>query len=191
MMNWDNVQKCADNCHDEFSNIYITSIGFIDTMSRILLESGFHPSIYFSIHGSSDEERAQLIPSVKNKNIANLQQIIDFGRFYTRKGGRVVWNYMICNTNSSEESLQQLLMLCEYIDYPLEFRFTKYIDIHKNNEIKEVGDAVIRAFYLKLLGQVHPNIRIRLSRLEGEEMGIACGQMRACMQKKWDIDKVR
>ncbi len=188
MMNWDNVQKCAHKFCNEFSSIYTTSIGLIDTMDRILLKSDFHPDIYFSIHGSSDRERAQLMPSVKSRGIANLQQIIDFGRVYIQQGGRVVWNYMICSTNASEASLQHLLMLCSSIDYPIELRFTKYIDIHKDNEIKEVGDSTIRVFYEKMLEKVCPNIHIRISQLEGEEMGIACGQMRACMQA---IDKVR
>lgn len=183
MLNWNNIQKCVDICHNEFSNIYITSIGFIHIMKRILLKSDFYPSIYFSIHGSSDNERTQLIPSAQSQTVANLQQIIDFGRLYTQQSGRVVWNYMLCNINSTIESFQQLLKLCECVDYPLELRFTKYIDICKNNNIQEIEDNIIRTFYQKFLEQAPSNIHIRLSSLEGEEMGIACGQMRASMQK--------
>ena len=119
MMNWDNVRRCACGCGQMFSSIYVTSIGILDTMERILASPEFHPSVYFSIHGSSDAERARLIPSAGGRNAASLRQIIDFGRAYTRQGERVVWNYMICSTNSSESSLQQLLELCAGIEYPL------------------------------------------------------------------------
>lgn len=182
MMNWDNVRRCACGCGQMFSSIYVTSIGILDTMERILASPEYHPSVYFSIHGSSDAERARLIPSAGGRNAASLRQIIDFGRAYTRQGERVVWNYMICSTNSSESSLQQLLELCAGIEYPLELRFTKYIDIHKRNRIAEIGDASFRAFYQKMSEQVRPNIHIRLSQLEGESMGIACGQMRASVR---------
>lgn len=184
MMNWDNVQRCACCCRNMFSNIYVTSIGIIDTMEKILATPDFHPTIYFSIHGSNDAERARLIPSVVNQNVANLQQIIDFGRVYAGRGERVVWNYMICSINSSDSSLQHLLKLCACIDYPLELRFTKYIDIHKHNHIEEISNDDFYMFYRKMSAQVHPNIHIRLSQLEGENMGIACGQMRANMHSK-------
>lgn len=183
MMNWCNVHKCISNFHDSFSNIYVTSIGVIKTMNNILSDADFHPDIYFSIHGSSDKERALLIPATKNKAIANLQHIIDFGKAYTQQGGRVIWNYMICNINSSKTSLEHLLELCTHIDYPLELRFTKYIDIHEDESIYAVEDNISNLFCQRILLETKPNICVRLSKLEGEGLGIACGQMRAYIQK--------
>lgn len=184
MMNWSNVYRCIVKYCNKFSDIYITSIGINDIMSSISLHMEYYPKVYFSIHGSSDDERAQLIPSVKNGLAANLQQIIEFGKIYTQQGGRVVWNYMLCNTNSSQMSLKNLTELFSHIEYPLEVRFTKYIDIHEDNGIKESDDNVISEFYQSLKNVVSSNILIRLSILEGEGVGIACGQMRAYMQKK-------
>lgn len=182
MMNWDSIKECAMKYYYEFSEIFVTSIGLYNVMCQILLEQDVQPCIYFSIHGPSDEERAKIIPASKHSGAASLQQIIDFGRAYTRQGGRVVWNYMLCSRNASEESLHQLQILCGYVDYPLEIRFTKYIDIHKDNGIAEVNDIIIQAFYKKIATQLQSNICIRFSKLEGERMGIACGQMRASMQ---------
>ena len=184
MMNWRNVYRCIEKYCNEFSDIYITSIGINDIMNNITSQMKYYPKIYFSIHGSVDEERALLIPSVKNEHIANLKQIIEFGRVYTQLGGQVVWNYMLCSTNSSKTSLKNLIDICFYIDYPLEIRFTKYINIYEDTGIMETKDNVIREFYQSIQDQVSANIRIRLSLLEGEDMGIACGQMRAYMQKK-------
>lgn len=191
MINWNNVQKCAYCCREIFSDVYITSIGIINTMKEILASPNFHPSIYFSIHGSSDAERAQLIPATAGRSVASLQQIIDFGRAYTCQGNRVVWNYMICNTNSFDSSLQQLLELCASIEYPLELRFTKYIDIHKHNQIAEIQDADFRIFFQNISEQVRSNIQVRLSHLEGESMGIACGQMRARVHRHQAESKAR
>ena len=188
MMNWSNVYKCIVKYCNEFSDIYLTSIGINEIMNTVPLQFDYYPKIYFSIHGSSDEERERLIPSVKNGHVANLQQIIEFGRSYTQLGGRVVWNYMLCNTNSSKRSLERLLKICSLIEYPLEIRFTKYIDIHVDNGIKESNDNAIRTFFQSVLNEVSSNIHIRFSLLEGEDVGIACGQMRAYMQKKL-VDK--
>lgn len=182
MMNWENIQRCASIYCNSFDDIYVTSIGVIDIMNEIIRSMDFCPCIYFSIHGSSDEERGKLIPSAMSINIASLNQIIEFGKIYTQNGGRVVWNYMLCNINCLNESFEQLLALCKKVNYNLELRFTKYIDIHKDNGIKEVEDTAIYGFYQKLLKQLSSNIHVRLSSLEGEEMGIACGQMRAYMQ---------
>lgn len=182
MLNWENIRRCVESYSKEFLKIYLTSIGVVCSMHEILSELKIYPNIYFSLHASSDNERAELIPSVGNEKIANLQQIIDFGKYYTQMGGQVIWNYMICNINSSDESFQRLLRLCKNVDYQLDIRFTKYIDIQKNNKIKEVDGAVSNDFCQKLLKQVPSNIHVRFSTLEGEEMGIACGQMRAFIQ---------
>ena len=184
MMNWGNIQKCVKNYSNKFLNIYMTSIGVFSTMRKILYGLEFYPNIYFSIHASCDKEREQIIPLASKKKIANLQQIIDFGKSYTQKGGQIVWNYMICNINSSEESLQQLLKLCKNLDYQLDIRFMKYIDIKRDSNIKKVDNVISNAFCQKLSEQLPSNIRVRFSTLEGEEIGIACGQMRAFLQDK-------
>lgn len=189
MLNWDNIRKCEAENRSKFADIYMTSVGMVHTMKKILSESNFYPSIYFSIHASCDEEREQLIPLTSQNEIANLQQIIDFGRSYTRNGGRVVWNYMICNINSSDKSCCQFLNLCQKVDYALDIRFTKYIDIQKENKINEVSDTISYAFGKKISEQLASNIHVRFSSLEGKEMGIACGQMRASLQRRNDMEK--
>lgn len=189
MMNWDSVRKSALSFNRNFSSIYVTSIGLVSVLRSVLADADFYPAFYFSIHGSSDEERACLIPAAKRKDIANIQQIINFGRLYSPQGGRIIWNYMICSTNSSEKSLQQLLKLCDSFDYPLEIRFTNYMDIHEDVGIEPVSDTITHAFFQQFLQQVPSNISVRLSRLEGEEMGIACGQMRAFIPATLESEK--
>lgn len=182
MLNWDSIQECGIKNCSKFEDIYMTSIGVRHTMERILSESNFCPGIYFSLHASCDEEREQLIPSVRQKEIVDLQQIMDFGRTYTRNGGRVVWNYMICNINSSDEALCRFVDLCQKVDYRLDVRFTKYVDIQKENGIREVDNAISHTFYEKISEHLSSNIHVRFSSMEGEEIGIACGQMRASLQ---------
>lgn len=189
MLNWCSVQECGIKNCSMFESIYVTSIGIRHTMGEILSESNFYPGIYFSLHASCDEERGRLIPLTTRKEIANLQQIIDFGRIYTRNGGRVVWNYMICNINSSDEACCRLVGLCQKVDYQLDIRFTKYINIQKENRIREVDNVISHAFCEKVSEQLSSNIHVRFSLMEGEEMGIACGQMRASLQNGNDMAK--
>lgn len=182
MMNWDNVQKCIISCKELFSDIYVTSIGRNDIMDKILSDYIIHPVFYFSIHGSNDDERAKLIPSVNDDKIASLDRIVEFGNAYSKLGGRVVWNYMLCNINSSEESVNRLIRLCNTVEYSLELRLTKYINIQFDNGIKACKDNVSYKIFNRLSRKLNSNIRIRLSQIEGESMGIACGQLRASMQ---------
>ena len=183
LLNWDNVKKAIDYYYDVFSNIYITTIGVSCTLNELLSLKTNLPDLYFSIHASSDFKRKIIIPMADNDQIANLQQILDFGKKYSRNGRRIILNYMICNINSSYDDVTNLVSLCRNVDYPLELRLTRYIDIGQKNGIESVDDAVVDNFIYQLSrGINNNNISVRLSRLEGEDMGIACGQMRASMQ---------
>lgn len=177
MLNWENIKKTICKVSDAFSAIHMTSVGIIPVMERILKDS-YNFKIFFSVHGSCDDERKQII-QYYNSEIANIRQIIDFCREYSANGGKCVWNYMLHTGNSSEDSKNRLLSLCQDIDFPLEIRFTKYIDIDVDNGIKEIDSHTIEMFVRKVSLEVPKSIRPRLSKLEGISTQIACGQLRA------------
>lgn len=187
MMNWNNIKPCIDLYENEFKEIYVTSIGYLSTMKEILNSLDNRVCFYFSIHGSSDIERSQIIPASQNVGFASIQQINEFGEKYTNHGGNIVWNYMLYNKNCSEKSLSNLISLCKSIKYPLSIRFTKYIDIKKDIDISGIDEYKFSHFYYSFMNSIPTNINVRISKLFGEDMGVACGQMRASMLEDGDL----
>lgn len=178
MLNWNTVSNVMGHFGDTFSAYYITSVGITSVFEEIL-QSNHLPEIYLSIHGSDDEERGKIIRLDENPMIANFEQILEFGKLYTQKGGRIVWNYIVCPYNSSEQSKSRLEILGKNIDYPLEIRFMKYIDIGIKNGMGVLSDDVISEMVAVVQKIKNPYFRARKSYLEGSDMGIACGQLRA------------
>ena len=94
---------------------------------------------------------------------------------------------MLHSENFSKSSLSNLINLCKRIDYPLSIRFTKYIDIKKNNHIFELNEREFNSFFSAFSKSTSDNINVRISKLVGENMGIACGQMRASLLEKGNL----
>lgn len=178
MLNWDTVSYTMDCFREKFSTYYATSVGIFSMFERVL-QGDYLPDIYFSVHGSNDAERRKIIRQHENPQIANIEQIFGFGRSYVKKGGKIIWNYMVCPFNSSEDSKMRLAELSERLDYPLEIRFMKYVDIGIENGITESSDDEVFEMYDTVAKLKNPFIQARKSYLEGTEMGIACGQLRA------------
>lgn len=180
MLNWNRIEKTAQHFEGHFSIFHLTSVGILETMSKIL-QGPFRPTIYFSIHGSCDQERDKIVALRRKGNVANIAQIISFCRKYSAVGGKCVWNYMVHKDNSSEESAQRLSAICQTLDFPLEIRFTKYVDIHTNNGILTVEQNEIAKFMQIVTKLTGRNIQLRLSELEGIASKMACGQLRASL----------
>ena len=187
MLNWDAVSETMEYFRGKFSVYYLTSVGIVNMFEKIQ-ENSILPVIYFSMHGSCDEERNKIIHQKENYRIADLEQLLKFGRVYVHKGGKIVWNYMVCSFNSAEESKARLEDLIRKIDYPLEIRLTKYTDIGKKNGIKGVTDQEIEEMYERLMNVKNLMVHVRKSWLEGVEIGIACGQLRAHAEEERMID---
>lgn len=182
MLNWDVVIEVINYFNGQFSENYITSVGIVPVLEDILKGNTF-PNIYFSIHGSNDVERRKIIHQENKSQIANIKQIIKFGKQYSERGGKVIWNYMVCSLNSSPSSIQRLVALAETIDYPIEIRFTQYIKIGVQNGIKASSYKMFSDM-VTTIGRVNnPLFQVRKSFLEGTKIGIACGQLRAHAQE--------
>lgn len=184
MQNWECVIRTMEHFRDTFDSFYVTSIGIRNTMDKIV-NGKYFPDIYFSIHGASDVERKKVIRFAANKECADLEKIIAFCREYVRLGGRCVWNYMLYEDNIKEESLYNLIDICNGIDFKLEIRFTKYIDICQENGIENIDDEKFESVIEEIESNVsNACVVLRISRLEGIESQIACGQMKASVQEK-------
>lgn len=182
MLNWDVVIEVINYFNGQFDKNYITSVGIVPVLEDIL-EGNVFPNIYFSIHGSNDVERRKIIHQENKSQIANIKQILEFGKQYSERGGKVIWNYMVCSINSTSSSIQRLVALAETINYPLEIRFTQYINIGVQNGIQVSSDKVFSDMITTIERVNNPLFQVRKSFLEGTKMGIACGQLRAHAQE--------
>lgn len=178
MLNWQCVKESIRYFQGQFSEFYLTSVGIVETMKSILRDV-YRPTIYFSVHGSSDEERDYIVPAQKHRNVANIKQILGFCKEYSTMGGKCVWNYMLHAGNTSQAAVDRLTMISETVDFPLEIRFTKYINIGVQNGISEIGENEMRRFVEDVSQHLKPTMRPRVSDLQGIEANIACGQLRA------------
>ena len=179
MCNWQCVAAAIEHFKEIFDVIDVTSVGIRSTMKQILLENVI-PNLFFSIHGSDDRERTRIVNPCDNMNVAFLEEIIEFCESYVlKKGGRCVWNYMLCNENMTKNSIMRLLEMVNNIDFPLELRFTKYVNICRDNGIREIPDDIVEKVLKEVKRKIRGNITVRYSHLEGIETQIACGQMRA------------
>ena len=178
MLNWRCVENTMKYYDKYFTSFHLTSVGIQKTMNEILIGS-CRPIIYFSIHGSCDQERGILIDYTKNSMIANFNQIISFCSQYTFMGGKCIWNYMVHKGNFTEYSINKFVTVCQSIDFPLEIRFTKYNDINIHNKIEEIDISKIKETLLLFQSLLPANVKTRLSILEGDTTGVACGQLRA------------
>lgn len=179
MCNW----QCIVNVIKRYKNIFdvidVTSIGIKMTMKQIL-DGEVTPKFFFSIHGSNNESRRWIVNPFNNGTVASIEEITDFCKHYViQKGGTCTWNYMVCQENMTLDTISELITLLNAIDFPLELRFTKYVNIYKDNGIHEIADSEFEKMFIQISENLKSNIIVRRSQLEGIETEIACGQMRA------------
>ena len=179
-LNWQAVLQIIYKYKDVFCKIFITTIGSKSMFNNILNLNIDYITLYISVHNADDIKRAALIPK-KNTDQANLSDIIYFTNKYIKKGGKVVWNYMMYNGNCSIKDANCLLDLLKQIKYKLDVRLTDYINI--TPKIIPAKKNELDSFVEYINNNRNTNITFRRSIVEGSGIGVACGQMRATKQK--------
>lgn len=182
MLNWENVYKICDIYKNKVEDIFVTTIGIKNVMNEVLKHNFI--KIFISLHGVSDKQRNKIIPNF-NKN-AQIKDILSFSKQYALKGGRIVWNYLMTQDNTNIKSANTLVKLLNEIDVPIEVRFTKYINIGVDNGIIPPNIYEIETFLNTINQMRNFNERkwtCRLSNIEGEDINVACGQLKASYHK--------
>lgn len=183
LLNWKCISAIAEENKDVVHSVFVTSIGIVKTLDEILQSGSRFAVLYFSIHGSSDGKRALLIP--QNASFANLEKLIVFTNDYVKSGGRVVWNYMLHSKNCTKEDAFALISLLQKVNVSISIRFTPYVSIISETEsssmIMPAGENEFNEF-IRIMSENSekiPNISFHVSNIEGKEINVACGQMRA------------
>lgn len=186
LLNWDVVISVKSYFHNVFGRFYITTIGSRDAFQKIAKSKQTDIVYYLSLHGSTDEERAWLMP--KAKQFCRVEELIDFAHKYSNQGGKVVLNYMLHKNNSHEACLDRLIQLLNGGNQNVSLRFTEFNRIEYNTDISGLSDVEIEKVisYIELRRTLDMKWCYRYSQLEGKDIGIACGQLRADILNEMD-----
>ena len=178
MLNWDNVEKAIRILHKMYPNaeLLLSTIGVNDNdVFRGILEISREINkvgLQFSIHKSTNVERAKLIPFA-NKWLLN--QIRDAGIMWWKETGRKPYlNYCIDGTNNKDEDYRNLSALFS----PIVFNMTFSVVCSSKETMKDAGYAnldAINDFQNRFLVDGY-NTRI-FNPAGQDDIGGGCGQL--------------
>ena len=184
--NYDNLLQFIRMLSDENGlhisqrNITVSTCGIVENMRR-LAEEKLQITLALSLHGSTQEKRAELMPIAKKYHI---QEVIDACRYYFEQTGRrITFEYsLVGGVNDTNEDAENLCRLVEDVNC--------HINLIPVNPIKE-RDYIeserrdILNFQNKL-EKKHINVTIR--REMGRDIDGACGQLRRRVSAKFKKD---
>ena len=185
-LNWDTVVKVKLYFHKTFNKFYVTTIGNRDIFKKLIEKKETDSVFYLSLHGSTDEERAWLMPNAKT--FCSLDELVSFVHMYSEQGGKVVINYMLHKYNSDKACLDRVIQLMRGNNHNVSLRFTEFNQIGGNTNIVGLSDVEIESVLSYFEARMNQSMKwsYRYSRLEGKDIGIACGQLRADIVKGKD-----
>ena len=175
--NYDNVVKFIKNASQEGGicisprNVSLSTCGLVPQMKQFA-EEGLPVNLTISLHASSDEDRARVMPVAKAYSI---REIMDACAYYFEKTGRrYIFEYtLIAGENCDKEHAESLAKLVK--GKPC------HVNLIRLNEVKErtLAAADEKAAY-RFLGVLEKmGISATLRRSLGSDIGGACGQLRA------------
>lgn len=176
MDNYDNLIKFIKLLTDENGlnisqrNVTVSTCGIVENMRR-LADEGLQITLALSLHGSTQQKRAELMP-IANKY--DIQEVVDACKYYFEKTGRrITFEYsLVGGVNDTDEDAENLCRLVRDLNC--------HINLIPVNPIKE-RDYVesekkdIMKFQSKL-ERKHINVTVR--REMGRDIDGACGQLR-------------
>lgn len=174
--NYDNLLKFIYMLSDENGlnisqrNITVSTCGLVDRIKQ-LAEEKLQITLALSLHGSTQEKRAELMPIAKRYNI---NEVVDACRYYFEKTGRrITFEYsLVGGVNDTDEDAENLCKLVGDMNC--------HINLIPVNPIKE-RDYVqsdkkdIYKFQAKL---EKAHIQATIRREMGRDIDGACGQLR-------------
>lgn len=174
--NYDNLLQFITMLTDENGlnisqrNLTVSTCGLVDKM-RSLADEKLQITLALSLHGSTQEKRAELMPIAKRYNI---DEVVDACRYYFEQTGRrITFEYsLVGGVNDTEEDAQNLCNLigdvnCHVNLIPVNpIKERDYIESEKKDILK----------FKNMLEKKHINATIR--REMGRDIDGACGQLR-------------
>ena len=186
-LNWETVKAIKASFQHKFHRFYVTTIGKRDILRTVIESKETDFTYYLSLHGTTDAERSILIPN--SSLFATVRELFQFIYSYSARGGKTVVNYMLHKGNCSAECLDRLIQLLYEANQNVTLRFTDYNSIEYNTGIiglnREEKVQVMSYFASKIGAKTLWNYHY--SHLEGNDIQIACDQLRAGMIAKGDL----
>ncbi|HSH96321.1 MAG TPA: 23S rRNA (adenine(2503)-C(2))-methyltransferase RlmN [Roseimicrobium sp.] len=180
--NYDAVMKAVHILHDTrganigASKVTLSTVGVVPGILR-LAEENQPCSLAVSLHGSTEEERAALIPANQRWP---LSELISACRVYNERTGRRIlfaWT-MIAGVNDSQNHARRVAVLLQGVD-----AHVNLIPLNETNGYagRESGGPAARAFQRTILDAGIPcTVRQR----RGIDVDAGCGQLKAARTKR-------
>lgn len=150
--------------------ITVSTVGLVPEIYRIAKE-GWKIKLAVSLHATSDEKRAELMPLGR---VYRLDQLKDALRYYQRANGRrITFEYLMMDrTNDSQKDAERLATFCEGL--ACHVNLIPYNAIGQG-EFRPSSSERIQQFKKHLLSK-KIDATVRYSR--GRNIDAACGQLR-------------
>jgi len=180
--NYDEVVKFLKNATAEEGarisarNISLSTCGIVPKMYR-LADEGIPLNLTVSLHATSDEDRARVMPVAKAYKI---EEILKACAYYFKKTGRrYYFEYtLIDGENCDEEHAKSLVALLK--GKPCHVNLIRLNEV-KERDLKSISD---KAAYRFLSALEKGGLSATLRRQIGVDIGGACGQLRASYLKE-------
>ena len=180
--NYDNVIRflrlltMEGGIHISARNISLSTCGLVPKMLAFAKE-GIPLNLTVSLHASTDEERARTMPVANAYKIADILKACDV--YFKETGRRYIFEYsLIGGENSDEKHAHALAALLK--GRPC------HVNLIRLNEVKERSlKTVTEKDAYRFLGMLEKEgISATLRRSMGNDIGGACGQLRASYLEK-------
>lgn len=174
--NYDNLLQFLRMLSDENGlnisqrNITVSTCGIVENMRR-LADEKLQITLALSLHGSTQEKRAELMPIARKYDI---QEVIDACRYYFEQTGRrITFEYsLVGGVNDTNEDAENLCRLVE--DLNCHINLIPVNPIKERDYIESERKDVLN--FQNMLAKRHINATIR--REMGRDIDGACGQLR-------------
>lgn len=174
--NYDNLLQFLRMLSDENGlnisqrNITVSTCGIVENMRR-LADEKLQITLALSLHGSTQEKRAELMPIARKYDI---QEVIDACRYYFEQTGRrITFEYsLVGGVNDTNEDAENLCRLVE--DLNCHINLIPVNPIKERDYIESERKDVLN--FQNKLAKRHINATIR--REMGRDIDGACGQLR-------------
>ena len=174
--NYDNLLQFLRMLSDENGlhisqrNITVSTCGIVENMRR-LADEKLQITLALSLHGSTQEKRAELMPIARKYDI---QEVIDACRYYFEQTGRrITFEYsLVGGVNDTNEDAENL---CKLIgDVNCHINLIPVNPIKERDYIESERRDILN--FQNKLEKKHINVTIR--REMGRDIDGACGQLR-------------
>jgi 23S rRNA (adenine2503-C2)-methyltransferase len=173
--NYDATMKAIGTLADEQGlgvhprRITLSTVGIVPALEKLAAEP-LMPNLAISLHGTTDEQRSQLVPINRRYPIADLLDAVR--RLPARRRGRITFEYVLLDqVNDTPDDARRLVKLLSGIKAK--------VNLLPLNEapgipFKRPSDARVNAF-AKILADRGMVVSVRRSR--GRDIRAACGQL--------------